>query len=91
MPKHFRSKIEQVTRTKTTWNVVALFRRSSRAVEFQSFRNVETEGLNRLLSDPALIRIEILGSKKEVVVETKRVPLTASQSKASNKVRVGSY
>lgn len=81
MPIHFRPKEEKVKTTRTTWTITAVFRRTSRAVEYQTFRNVSTAELNELLRDPALIRVDIMGSKKEVMVETKRVPFSAAKAK----------
>ena len=78
MPKHFKHKTETVERTITHWDITALFRRGSRAVEFHTFSNLTNEEMNKLLSDPALIRVEIMGSKKEVVFETQRVPISAA-------------
>ena len=77
MPKHAKTQI--VKRTITHWDITALFRRSSRAVEFCTFRNLSTDEMNRLLSDPAMIRVEIMGSKKEVIFETQRIPISASK------------
>lgn len=77
MPKHAKTQI--VKRTITHWDITALFRRGSRAVEFHTFRNLSTDEMNRLLTDPAMIRVEIMGSKKEVIFETQRVPISASK------------
>ena len=77
MPKHAKTQI--VKRAITHWDITALFRRGSRAVEFRTFRNLSTEEMNRLMSDPALIRVEIMGSKKEVIFETQRIPISASK------------
>ena len=79
MPIHAKYKEERTTKTTTKWDVTALFRVTSRAVEFRTFRGLTTQELNEIYSDPLLIRFDIIGSKKEVTVETKRIPLSASK------------
>ena len=80
MPKHAKVKEEKIITTRTKWDVTALFRVTSRAIEFRTFRGLTTQEMNDLYSDPLLIRFEILGSKKEVAVETKRIPISASKA-----------
>ena len=58
------------------FDMLVLYRRTSRAVEFKSYRGVTQNELNEILSDSLLIRIESLRERKEVVtVEGKRIPV----------------
>lgn len=80
MPKHAKVKEEKITTIRTKWDVTALFRVTSRAVEFRTLRGLTTQEMNELYSDPLLIRFDSIGSKKEVIVETKRIPISASKA-----------
>ena len=76
---------EQLT---TKFDVTALFRRTSRAIEYHTYRGISMTGLNMIYEDPLLMRVVKITPYKGVeFVEGERIPVSAAKSKVKAKKR----
>ena len=72
----------------TKFDVTALFRRTSRAIEYHTYRGISMTGLNMIYDDPLLMRVEQITPYKGVeLVEGERIPVSAAKPKSKSAKR----
>lgn len=72
----------------TKFDITALFRRTSRAIEYQTYRGISMTRLNMIYDDPLLMRVvQITPFKGVEIVEGERIPVSAAKSKSKSAKR----